>query len=177
MSKKGINKGDKNSVVPLHCACTHSINNKATPEGALEIAKMLMDDERTDINAVDKDGDSAIMFALRSQPQIVPTLLANDKFDINIPKNSGDTALHIIAAMGTGYVYGGKERQQQQQKDALEFAKQLMKRKDFDPGIQNSENLTPLQVAEKEGFTEMAQLLRQAATLTDDVQFVQVSDS
>ena len=58
MTKDGINQAAGTGVVPLHYACCvpHQLNRNATEQDAISIAQMLINDERTDINAADRGG-------------------------------------------------------------------------------------------------------------------------
>ena len=161
MTQNGMNKGDKNEVKPLHCACTYSMNRQATEEEALDICQMLINDKRTNINGVDKDGETALMFAIQSQTKSALYLMQHDKIDINIQKNNGDTVLHVLTTMGTSYVYSSLQTRSTRQELAVKLAKQLMKRKDLNANLLNNDGYTPADLAAAAGFEKMTQLLTQ----------------
>ena len=135
MTKDGINKADSKGLAPLHCACDKlGADSHGKQNDGVKIAQMLIDDERTDVNAVDFQGKTPLMYAIESQPKIAPILIKNDKVDVNIQSHCGNTALHVAVEFRD--IYCG-------------LIKKLLSRKDFDKNIVNNQGKTGLDLAKE----------------------------
>ena len=160
MTKRGINQGDASGVTPLQCACSlpHCSNTDAPFEDVVEIVKLLINDKRTNINAVDCYGETALMYAIQFQPKIAEIMMENDKYnyniDVNVQSDSGETVLHNAAQLQTD--------DENTRSDVIQATKKLLQRKNIDIHIKNNDNHTALDVATKENFTEMIELLNQS---------------
>ena len=135
MTKDGINKAGSKGLTPLHCACDKlGTDSHGKQNDGVKIAQMLIDDERTDVNAVDFQGKTPLMYAIKSQPKIAPILIENDKVDVNIQSHCGNTALHVAVEFRD--IYCG-------------LIKKLLSRKDFDKNIVNNQGKTGLDLAKE----------------------------
>ena len=151
MTKSGINQVANSGWTALHHALNHETED---PDITIEIATMLINDERTDINAVDNEGNSVLMYATEYQPKIVPILVLNKKFNVNIQNLDGQTALHWIIERKweNGFKIELESR-------AIGLAKLLLKRKDFDLNIKDKKNRTAVDLAKHLAFHTMFDLL------------------
>ena len=145
MTKKLINKIDSNynDLTPFHCAVTRNYNNqllaqdKDDHDDVLNIVTMLLNDKRTDINKCSFSGETPLMTAISTYPEIAIILIGNDKCDVNILTKSvtNPTALHTYAinAKNTD-VY-------------LKLGEKFLQRKDLNCNIVNKQGKTPLDIA------------------------------
>lgn len=82
---------DINDGFPLHCAAQH---------GHTEVAKILLKEGRTDVNAQDKKGRTPLHYAARhGHTQVVEVLLEKGA-DVNLQGKDGKTPLHYTAENG-----------------------------------------------------------------------------
>ena len=93
MTPDGINKQDDNLQTALYCACTHN---------ALDVVQVLLNDERVDVNIVDKDEYTPLMAAIMFGNIEIALLLINsvdkrnhNKINLNFARNNGTTAWQI----------------------------------------------------------------------------------
>ena len=98
MTKELINKGDSYGRTPLHLACIggDGLRKVDYTSNAIDTIKILINDNRTNVNAVVKYGQTALMLAARSQPKVAIILIENEKCDVNIKDIDGKTVLDII---------------------------------------------------------------------------------
>jgi len=75
---------------------------RAVEWGALEAVKLLLKDVRVDVNAVDRNGRTALHAACSSRrPRIVEALLADSRTDVNCHQCTGTTPLMSAAQVGS----------------------------------------------------------------------------
>ena len=90
-----VNLSNFEEETPLITACKHS--NSAVLQSLLQC-------DRCDLNACDKDGDTALHIAIStessSQLENVQCLLQSDRCDPNMINKSGCTPLHIVCCQG-----------------------------------------------------------------------------
>ena len=154
MTKTGINQPNIYGTTPLHYAAGPGDSCNARAQDATNIVQMLINDERTDINAVDKDGKTALMHAMNIYYPVTKMLITNDRVDVNIQNNVGETALHKAANATTWrHVHLTWD-------DTIELVQMLLQRKDFVAvAAKDYKNRTALNVAWETNFTQMAALL------------------
>ena len=161
MTEKLMNKGDKFGLKPLHCASMtkyDSIDDIELQDNALKIAQMLINDTRTKINAVNKEGETALMYAIESCPKIAMILIENQQCNINIQRYDGDTAFHIL-------IFQTAERLDTTNIDIYkELCRKILQRKDLDYNITNRNGETALDVAKNEKLHEIVQLITKMGT-------------
>ena len=74
---------------------------EALKEGKTEAVKLLLQNDKTNINLQDNDGYTALMCAsLEGKTEVVKLLLQNDKININLQDESGRTALIYALKFG-----------------------------------------------------------------------------
>ena len=155
MTKDEINKPRTGRRDRLGGTLLHQAVNKS-----IEIVRMLINDDRVDINAVDKRGKTAIMVAIDLQPKTALMLIENDKIDVNIQNNRGDTLLHMIVKMGLRHYFcPGVKDKNEQDEIAVQLAQKLLQRKDLDCNIKNSNGQLAVNFAKSINFVRMIQLL------------------
>ena len=164
MTKNGINQGCFRGIVPLHCVCcvSHPSNSNPTEQDAASIAQMLINDERTDVNATDSRGYTPLMYAMQRHKKVFEILINNDKIDVNAQNYHGDTVLHMAATCSPAACIGN-----QTPDGIVQSVKMLLRRKDFNSfDAKNIDNLTALQVAPDSRFeiSPMVAFLKQFNT-------------
>lgn len=133
MTKSGMNRRARYRFAPLHIACSHY---KKTKEAAL-IFYLLINDQRTDVNALNGNQHTALMqiipVSFKDDPprlKLLQALIDNKRVDVNIQGCRGNTALHIACEFGDD-----------------KSVKALLTRSDLDCGIKNEEGKTARDVA------------------------------
>ena len=155
MTKDGINTGEMSNYGPLHCACLLRANyNPCDIDNGIKIIKLLIDDERTNVNMCDDDGNTPLMIAVQKHSKFVQALLENKNIniDINIKNDEGNTALHIIAHPGLGTLFDTAR---------IASARILLTRHDLDCNIVNNDGKTALQIAKANKLDQLVQMLSQ----------------
>lgn len=152
MSKELINKGDFSNYTPLHLVFGNENDDDdyetMAKYNTIKIATMLINDKRTDINAVDKDGETPLMVAIQSKYALeyASILIENNKCDVNAQDKNGETALHkfVIIAENTDYY--------------CQLAEKLLQRKDLDCNITNIKGQTALDWAKEDNLNKIAKI-------------------
>ena len=150
MTSKGINTGDRNNTTPLHCTCIGVLTKGFLKDG-LKIATMLINDDRTDINVLDEDDCSVLEYAMDGNLGVAFMLIENEKFNVNVQNDNGDTALHIIAT---------SHGHNQKNPAWVQCCRMLLKRQDLNINIKNNNDKTPMDIALKYGLDEIVTLCR-----------------
>ena len=160
MNEKGINQASSTGVTPLHAISLVSYwsKHKVPYDNAMKIAKLLMNDKRTNINAVDIGHTTALESAIQCQPKVALLFIENDKIDVNIQSGLGNTALHAAA---NNYEIQLQQPDDIYLADTVEAAKKLLQRKDIDINIKNLHDQTALDLAKKNHFSKMVDLFNQ----------------
>lgn len=138
--KVDINAADPKGMTALHWAC--EMNH-------LPVVVILLTKPDINVNALNEDGDSALMRAVFSKANdIVALLLKAPKIDVNIvcTCSGKDTALNMAASIGN-----------------VTAVKLLLSRPEIRLDQRNRSNLTAYQIALIKNFTEIAQLIAQKA--------------
>ena len=157
MTKNGINQSDRNGNTPLHCAATFSIyiRSSATYDDAANVARILIDDKRTNVNAVDSiKGQTPLMYAIESQPKVARLLIESDKVDVNIQCNNGGTVLHVAAE-----ILKDSDDYRNDDDTICQLIQQLLSRNDFDRNITNDDGKTGLDLAREAYLWQMINVL------------------
>ena len=154
MTKTGINQGDIYGTTPLHYAAGPGFQCKSNSQDSATIVQMLQNDERTDINAVDEFGKTALMDAINVHYPVIKMLIKNDKVDVNIQNNKGETVLHMAANTCT-------LRHRDLVPDVMiELVQMLLQRQDFVAvSAKDNQNRTALDVAIESNCIQMIVLL------------------
>lgn len=98
----------------------------------------------TDVNAQDKDGDTALMLAaVGNHLDLVKALLKHPNIDLNVQDFDKDTALHFAVI-----------------ENHPAIVEELLKSDNLDCTLTNDEGMTPLQLAIDNNHLECEQLLR-----------------
>ena len=152
MTKKLINETDAHKLSPLHCAVTFKRGNQVE-SNVIKIVTMLLDDERININAIDKSGNTALMTAIKTYPKCASILIENDKCNVNIVTytqigSRKTTALFIYA------------RQAKNTQGYLQLGEKLLQRKDLDWNITTEEGKTALDIAIDRQENNMDQIIK-----------------
>ena len=161
MTKELMNQAGQFGA-PLHCAAetdddltatTNIVDYIAARQDAAKIAQMLINDERTNINARDPFANaSALMNAIIDEPYVAHILVDDDRFDVNVQCDMGQTALHYAAQMSQYDAFLKKE--------AVAVVKKILQRKDFNSiNVKDEDGKTALDVAKDWDFKEMIDLL------------------
>ena len=74
-----------------------------TFKDSVEIAKLLIDDKRKNINAVDWNGETTLIYAIQYQPKVVEIWIENNAIDVNVQDHFGETVLDYAAQSQTIY--------------------------------------------------------------------------
>eukprot|EP01126_Amoeba_proteus_P034299 TRINITY_DN3410_c0_g1_i3.p1 TRINITY_DN3410_c0_g1~~TRINITY_DN3410_c0_g1_i3.p1 ORF type:complete len:396 (+),score=85.05 TRINITY_DN3410_c0_g1_i3:162-1349(+) len=92
LSKGATCQRDNNGETPLHCAALN---------GHTEVMKVMLADERLDVNCQNLDGFTALHLAVvNMQEKAVKILLLDPRINIGISNNSGQTAKQIAERKG-----------------------------------------------------------------------------
>jgi ankyrin repeat protein len=166
-----VNTQDKNGRTPLHFA---------TWEENADFARFLLNNHAT-VDVRDKWGRTPLSVAIYEEPLVfnhVPTvsLLLGHGADVNARDDSGNTPLHLATFLGTEVVpllleqgadvkavndAGETPLHKAVRYPEYESVRELL-RHGADKSIRNAEGLTPVQIAEKRGWTNLVELLSAA---------------
>ena len=109
--------------------------------------KVMDDDKKTDVNAKDETGLTALHYAvMKGYPKLVDKLLSHRDIEVNVRDAAGSTALFWAAKRGS---YGAAER--------------LVKHKAVDVNIRGAGGNTPLKEAETQKHKDIVALLLEQA--------------
>ena len=146
MTKELMNTGDMFvGLTALHCAFCDSLNSNEND--AIEIAKMLINDKRTNINSVNILRYTPLLYAMESKysTKYVSMLIENDECDVNIQDSRGNTPLHLLV-----------------EKSCRLLLKKLLKRSDLKYDIKNKNGQTALDMAKANGWMQLEATLTQS---------------
>ncbi len=145
---------DANGWTPLMVACAYAADPKYTGEMPdtryKEIAKLMLSVNGVEVNAQNKDGQTALMLAAASDDLfLVISLLQRNELNVNMRDKNGRTALFY--ALDFRNSYRGKSRAQQEQMADRQWhlVSNLLwdKRHPATANIKDNYGMTPLMVA------------------------------
>ena len=152
MTTMGMNKTNTDGMRPLHYAC--GLSSQIDINDQMETIRLLIDDERTNVNSRGPNGITPLMVAIRQHPKFVELLLQHDNINVNMQNNQGNTALHLVYVMRPTK-YSDKERAE----NCIKSAKLLMVRDDLDCGIINDLGKTAVQMVQETKWKQMERVL------------------
>ncbi|KAH8288003.1 hypothetical protein KR054_008722, partial [Drosophila jambulina] len=151
---KLVNSFSENGLLPLQMAL--SAKN-------IQIAQTLVKNGLANINAVDKEGYTLLMGALRSGDAFSANFLLDQNCLLDLSSGpSAETALHIICSYG-------ESRNDQNLFGKLIKIGMKMLQKDSNVNVQNKNGETPLHIAITRKNTEMIKLLLQVSNINIDL--------
>ena len=158
MTKNGINKSNLHGETPLHCAakCVVGVQPEHVQEESVKITQMLLNDERTNPNGIDRYGNTPLIDAIGTQPKVAQLLIDNKKVDVNVRCRSAiGGALHAIIVTMIFHRY----RRGSIYNAMCQLIKQLLSRKDFEKDIKNSYGQTGLDLANAHNLSAAVNIL------------------
>ena len=171
MTKYGLNKGNMYGKTALHCAATNTdaidTHSSISSQDATKIAKMLINDERTNVNTTDTLNYTPLAYGIRyGEPEVVKLLIENDKVDVNIGCYSGGTVLHIAIEMLKNHNFNcnSNSRNSDIEHDfetKRQLIKKLLSRKDLDVNMKNNHGQTALNLAKEAKLEQIVKMLTQ----------------
>jgi len=131
----------------------------AAEKGDTETVKMLLN-KGADVNAKDKDGETALMYAAqKGHTEIVEILLINGA-DINAKDKDGNTALILAAAWGVISTVGKVIYAYTVHEEHIKTVKMLLTM-GADVNAKNKDGVTALTYTAPKGYNEIVRLLEQ----------------
>ena len=134
----------------LHLALINE-DEITSEDPSLEIVQMLLNVKGLDVNKKDSEGKTPLMVA--KGVEFVKLLLGHRDINVNERDNNGSTALWLLANLHGPDEEEEEEEEEEHRADTLEIA-QLLIDAGADVNIRGADGTTPLEAAEKRGFTE-----------------------
>jgi ankyrin repeat protein len=140
----------------LHLALIHE-DELTSEDPSMEIVQILLNVKGLNVNKKDSEGKTPLMVA--KGVEFVKLLLGHRDINVNERDNNGSTALWLLAnlhGLGEGDWPVEEEEEEEEAEhraDTLEIA-QLLIDAGADVNIRGADKTTPLEAAEKRGFTE-----------------------
>jgi ankyrin repeat protein len=150
---------------------------KAVRAGQLDVIKLFIADERTDLNTTNEDDTFALFIAAsRGNTGIVKVLLADSRIDVNKTNSDGNSAFSIAAFKGHLPVVqlllddertdvnkankiGMTALAMAVEVNYINIVNVLLRDRRFDINTMNNHNETPLYIAASNGYIEIVKLL------------------
>lgn len=124
----------------------------------IDTLKILLNKSGINVNAVNKDGDTALNQALKLNPisyEIIQALLDAEGVDVNIPDNDGNTPLHNAVMCGNVNIIEQLSEKGHIDPDNSNIIKRLLEKDDIDIYAVNKDGITSFALI---GQTELLSL-------------------
>ena len=146
---------EPDSYAPLHLAVMQQSDLSASAYDNLEnILKCLLSFRKTNVNAQDSYGNTALHFAVRlNRPFMAKEILGHSLVCVNLRNNQGETPLHIALHQS---IVGNDEMAKS---SALQCVTLLLKHPRIDVNLRNGDGDAPLHMAVKASRTDLIQAL------------------
>jgi ankyrin repeat protein len=136
-----LNAKNQQGLTPLLLLLNFSQNSYFTNP----IIRSLLQHKKTDVNATDNDGNTALHYVIRSNNiKILKALCSHPKIKINIKNKKTHTPLHLACSI----------------KSKPKIIKILLTNKDIDINLKNCDGKTPLDIAKALKLKKVVTLLQ-----------------